>query len=350
MPSGWGISSGALEGIVLDTLSVKSHVDLLDLVSRDTRLRKIAGTRGGEFAGPCPACGGTDRFHLQPEQGLWMCRSCHERWSDAIEYVQWRDGLSFTEAVQALGGDTLPRLGFGRRTPPPPPPLPVPSKLWQARAEEVVRRAFDDLWSDRGRRARDYLHGRGLTDETLRAFVVGYIPDDRHDDPVLWGLKLDEGKQVWLPRGILIPWINQGDDEVWSIKIRRPAGQPKYIATKGSIPTIFGTLRFQQRDLLVLPEGEFDAMLLWQHVHDIADVLSLGAAGKNVDPRAELYLLSSSRQLVIYDADTAGAAGAEKLIASSPRMHRLELPAGQDITDFHLAGGDLRRLVTEGTV
>jgi DNA primase len=261
--------------------------------------------------------------------------------------LTWRDGLSFTEAVQALGGEALPRGGFGRRTLPPPPPLPVPSKLWQARAEEVVREAFKELWSDRGAKARAYLHGRGLTDETLHTFVVGYIPEDRYDDPNPWGLKLDEGKQVWLPRGILIPWIQKSDDEVWCIKIRRPAGKPKYIATKASVPTIFGTLQSRERELLVLPEGEFDAMLLWQKIGEIADVLSLGAAGKNLDPRAELYLLSSSRQLVVYDGDTAGAAGAEKLIASSPRMHRLELPDGQDITDYHLAGGDLRRLVTE---
>jgi DNA primase len=334
---------------VIDTAPLKSAVDLLDLVNRDTRLRKVAGTRGGEYAGPCPSCGGDDRFRVQPEQGLWFCRGCRERWSDAIEYLRWRDGLSFTEAVQALGGDGLSRGGFGRRTSPPPPPLAVPSRLWQARAEEVVRQAMDDLWSDRGERARAYLYGRGLTDETIHTYILGYIPEDRYDNPNPWGLKLDEGKRVWLPRGIVIPWIQKSDDEVWCIKIRRPGGQPKYIATKGSVPTIFGTLRFRQREALILPEGEFDAMLLWQEVGDLADVLTLGAAGKGLDPRAELYLLSSSRQLVIYDADTAGAAGAEKLIASSPRMRRLELPAGQDITDYHLAGGNLRRLVTEGT-
>jgi DNA primase len=332
---------------MMDATALRAQVDLLDLVNRDTRLRKVAGTRGGEYAGPCPSCGGEDRFRVQPEQGLWFCRGCRDRWADAIDYVRWRDGLSFTEAVQALGGVGPARIAYGRRLPSLPPPLPVPSKLWQARAQDVVVEAANCLWSERGAKALAYLRARGLSDETIGTYVLGYIPEVRWDDPVPWGLKLEDDKKVWLPRGIVIPWIMRDDDEVWSIKIRRPGGEPKYIAVKGSVPTIFGTLRFRERDLLVLPEGEFDAMLLWQHANDIADVLTLGAAGKNLDWRAMLYLLSSTRQLVIYDGDTAGAAGAEKLIRTSPRMRRLDLPDGQDITDYHLAGGDLRRLVTE---
>ena len=61
---------------MIDTLDLKRSVDLLSLVGRDTRLKKQAGTRGGEYAGPCPFCGGRDRFRVQPEKGLWWCRNC----------------------------------------------------------------------------------------------------------------------------------------------------------------------------------------------------------------------------------------------------------------------------------
>src|SRR3954467_10838503 len=81
----------------------RGQVDLLDLIGRDTRLKKIAGTRGGEYAGPCPSCGGDDRFRVQPAQGLWWCRSCRDHWSDAIDYVRWRSGCSFVEACHELG-------------------------------------------------------------------------------------------------------------------------------------------------------------------------------------------------------------------------------------------------------
>ena len=64
------------------------HIDLLFLVSRYTLLHKEALTNGGEYAGPCPKCGGNDRFRVQPNNpggGIWFCRKCTgEVWKDAI--------------------------------------------------------------------------------------------------------------------------------------------------------------------------------------------------------------------------------------------------------------------------
>jgi hypothetical protein len=47
-------------------------IDLVTLASQHTRLKRIASTRGGEFAGPCPrsGCGGRDRFHVQAACGV----------------------------------------------------------------------------------------------------------------------------------------------------------------------------------------------------------------------------------------------------------------------------------------
>ena len=59
-----------------DTAVLRQSVDLLALVGADSRLVKVASTRGGEYAGPCPFCGGEDRFRVQPEQGQWFCRQC----------------------------------------------------------------------------------------------------------------------------------------------------------------------------------------------------------------------------------------------------------------------------------
>src|SRR5215213_5353677 len=139
---------------MIDTRAMKARVSLIDLIGSDTRLRKIAGTRGGEYAGPCPFCGGDDRFRVQPEQGLWWCRSCSDsdRWQDAIAYVMRRDGTSFAVASRTLGGNPAAgeRIRFTPARPAPPAPLPTPSRLWQARAEEITRQASEALWSDRG--------------------------------------------------------------------------------------------------------------------------------------------------------------------------------------------------------
>ena len=78
------------------------QVDLLRLVEPDTTLIRIANTHGGEYAGPCPFCGGTDRFHVVPATGKWYCRQCTPRGGDAIDYVRQREQLPFQEAVQFL--------------------------------------------------------------------------------------------------------------------------------------------------------------------------------------------------------------------------------------------------------
>ena len=84
----------------IDTEAIKQRTDLLGLIGADTRLKKVASTGGGEYAGPCPFCGGRDRFRVQPEKGRWWCRGCSDgpRWQDAIGYVRRREGLGFAEA------------------------------------------------------------------------------------------------------------------------------------------------------------------------------------------------------------------------------------------------------------
>jgi len=148
---------------MVDIEDLKRRVNLLDLIGSDTRLRKIAGTRGGEYAGPCPFCGGDDRFRVQPEQGLWWCRACAgDRWQDAVAYVMRRDGVPFTEAARMLGGDTPLKREEHSQYPVRSEPLKEPSTLWRQRAVEVALEAIDTLWSDAGARARTYLLGRGL--------------------------------------------------------------------------------------------------------------------------------------------------------------------------------------------
>jgi hypothetical protein len=57
----------------------------------------------GEYAGPCPACGGRDRFSINVNKRLWNCRGC-ARGGDAIALVQHVDNCSFAEAVHSLTG------------------------------------------------------------------------------------------------------------------------------------------------------------------------------------------------------------------------------------------------------
>ena len=342
-----------------DTADLRQRVNLLALIGRDTPLRKVAATRGGEYAGPCPFCGGTDRFRVQPalpDGGRWWCRRCgDDHWQDAIAYLQRRDGLSFPEACAALADrpaawpTTVTRpLKILKIALTPTEVEPEPTPAWRAAAAQVVRRCSAALWTDPAARARAWLAGRGLTEPTLRRWQVGYQPHDAE----LAGL--------WVPRGIVLPWRVGG--ELWQLKVRRPTAPtptpcpvgarsprpiprpagPKYTSVGGGHPLLFGADTLPGRAVAVLCEGELDAMLLDQEAGDLVGVATLGSCDRLPGPRARALLLPIPRLLVAYDADAPGERGARRLLAVSPRLRRLQLPAGHDLTELQQRGGDLR--------
>lgn len=70
-------------------------------------LRKVAETNGGEYKGPCPVCGGTDRFVAWPtprtgHPRAW-CRQCHESPMNGVDFLMWRDNLDFPAVCRRLG-------------------------------------------------------------------------------------------------------------------------------------------------------------------------------------------------------------------------------------------------------
>jgi hypothetical protein len=60
--------------------------------------------RGRELVGPCPVCGGRDRFNAHIDRQLWLCRHCRQG-GDVIDLVRHLDDISFTAAVETLTGE-----------------------------------------------------------------------------------------------------------------------------------------------------------------------------------------------------------------------------------------------------
>lgn len=77
---------------------------ILEIVQRDTPLRRTASTNGGEYHGPCVSCGGRDRFTLWPHEGptgRFWCRQCGIS-GTGIDYLHKLKGLSVKEACAEL--------------------------------------------------------------------------------------------------------------------------------------------------------------------------------------------------------------------------------------------------------
>jgi phage/plasmid primase-like uncharacterized protein len=78
-------------------------VDMLALVHKHgIKLAK----RAREYIGPCPHCGGKDRFAVNPTKGVFLCRQCNAAGgSGAIDLQMFITGGSFPQAIEALTGE-----------------------------------------------------------------------------------------------------------------------------------------------------------------------------------------------------------------------------------------------------
>jgi DNA primase len=333
---------------MIDTTRIKQAMDMLSLIGHDTRLKRIASTKGGEYAGPCPFCGGRDRFHVQPSiegGGRWFCRNCtNGNWQDAITYVMRRDNLDFLAACERLGATftTSPNTSMSRRRASTNSrPLAVapsisanfgpPSLGWQNAARRIIDECEAALWNDAGTQALSWLKARGLSEQTLLSWHIGYCSQD------------GEYHGLFVPRGVVIPWI--AGDIVWKLNVRRPAGMPKYTAVKGSrtASALFGVDKLTCKPDCFVTEGEFDALLLWQEIGGLADVITLGSETGRLADRWLPVLLPVKRFWVTTDNDEAGERAAAYWIRLVGRRGQRILPPGnaKDVTEAWQAGDNL---------
>ncbi len=294
-----------------DIAALKQRIDLADLIGRDTPLVRIAGTRGGEWAGPCPFCGGEDRLHVQPvyQGGRWFCRQCAPRGGDAIDYVRRRDHLTFHEALcrLAVAAPAAPSAyQVSRQDRRQTPAWREPR--WQRAAQAETRQAAWDLDHDPVAAAgRAYLVGRSLAPYAWQAWGLGYT--------LAWHPRL----KTKLP-AITLPWQANASLQAVQYRFILPelAKPERFSQRKGGERLLYGLDLRTGRDTLVLAEGELNAVSLWQVLHERADVLSCGSQ-EGLAQRRTLRLLGSVieayRRVFIWLDDLARAAAAVPLIA-----------------------------------
>jgi hypothetical protein len=84
-----------------DLLDQAKQADILDVAGRYTTLKRVTAI---EYAGPCPVCGGRDRFGVNTRKQVWNCRGC-DQGGDVVALVQHAGGLLFRDAVERLTGE-----------------------------------------------------------------------------------------------------------------------------------------------------------------------------------------------------------------------------------------------------
>lgn len=313
---------------MVDTRVLKARVDLRRIVEQDLGPAPLRG--GQALLWRCPFHQERKGYSLAVWADGFRCFGKCQVSGDVFDWLERYRGLSFQEALEALG--EMPRTALARPVDRPMAPAEPPPGEWQVAARQVVEEAEETLWSVRGEQALDYLTGRGLAGETIRAAHLGVVPGGYRQWRTIAGLSV--------PCGITIPWMT--GETLWAVKVRRAAGQPKYAQIAGgSSSGLYRGDALPGAKAVLFCEGEFDALIAHQEAEPLVTAVSLGSAGNGLSDRWIGDLVMVPLILVAYDVDQAGAQGAARLQALSRRVHVIRVPYGKDITEFHLQGGEV---------
>ena len=157
---------------------IRDRMSLSAVVGRSVQWDRRKSQPGrGDFWACCPFHSEkTPSFHADDRKGFYHCFGCKAS-GDVFTFMVEKLGLSFPEAVERLAAEA----GV---------PLPQPAPQEEARAAEraslydvmeIAAQFFEHaLGQPQGREARAYLAGRGLSEEVIGTFRIGFAPDDRY--------------------------------------------------------------------------------------------------------------------------------------------------------------------------
>ncbi|MGY2837474.1 DNA primase [Thermostichus sp. MS-CIW-41] len=348
---------------------VRQKADLVEVVAEKVVLRK----QGKNFVGLCPFHNDhKPSFQVSPSKQIYKCFSCGAG-GDVLRFVMQTEHLSFAEAVRHLARryhiplptrhtETQPLGSLDERE------LSHREKLLEilAMAADFYRHA---LRSQLGSAARQYLHSRHLSEETLQKFQIGFAPPgwqslyeylvNHKRQPV----KLLEEAGLLVPRQqgsghydrfrnrIMLPIFDvQGRVIGFAGRALGESGQPKYLNSPetelfNKSQVVYG-LNFARdaiakADQVLVVEGYFDVIAL----HQAGVAYAVAAMGTALTPHQVKILLrytQSKRLILNFDADRAGLNAANRAIEAVEEQARrgeielriLTLPEGKDADEF----------------
>jgi DNA primase len=304
---------------------IKSRLDIIDLVSESVQLRRS----GKNYTGFCPFHSNTrtPAFVVWPETGTWRCfGECNEG-GDIFKYVMKKDGLDFPGALRVLAE----RAGVELQpyTPEQQDQVEENERLRNLLEESVTFYRHHLRNTTGGENALAYLHHRGLTDETIEAFGLGYAPDSWDAAAVHFTSKGYTGQEL-LDVGLASERDSGGvydrfrnrvvlpiRDEVgrmtgFGARTLDPEGLPKYLNSpqtdlfdKGK--TLFGLDRARReiraKDQVVIVEGYMG--VLAPHQHGFTNVVAtMGTA--LTEHHLRMIKRFTRRIILAMDSDAAG--------------------------------------------
>ena len=349
---------------------VRDKNDIVDVVGSYVHLTK----KGNTYFGLCPFHNEkTPSFSVTPGKQMYYCFGCGAG-GNVYSFIMNYENATFPEAVKILADRVnvaLPEIEMSEEM--------KKQAGEKARLLEVNKEAakyfYYLLRSERGKRGYEYLKNRGLSDDTLKNWGMGYsdiFSDDlvkylrsknyRDEDIIKAGLASHDEK-----RGLHDKFWNRVMFPIWDINHRvigfggrvMGDGEPKYLNSPETIifdksRNLFGLnfARSSKKGRIILCEGYMDAIAYHQCGIDYA-VAPLGTAFtegqlKMLAPFVNTVLLS-------FDSDGAGQAATYKAIILCRSLDLsvkiIQLKGGKDPAEIMINfGADALTKVVEGAI
>ena len=300
---------------------VRMKNDIVDVISQYVKLTR----KGNSYFGLCPFHNEkTPSFSVTPSKQMYYCFGCGAG-GNVFTFVMEYENFTFGEALKYLAdraGVELPKIEY--------------SKEAKAKAEkkaqllEINKQAaqyfYYQLRRENGRNAHDYLTGRGLSEETIRKFGLGY--SDKYSDDLYKFLKSKNYSDELLRESGLFNTDERHGmyDKFWN-RVIFPImdvnnrvigfggrvmgeGKPKYLNSPETkifdkSRNLYGLniARTTRKNYLILCEGYMDVIAMHQAgftnaVASLGTALTLG--------HASLLKRYTQEVLLLYDSDEAG--------------------------------------------
>ncbi|MBF0245086.1 MAG: DNA primase [Planctomycetes bacterium] len=336
---------------------VKRRIDIVDLIGVRLPLR-----RSGRYHwGCCP-------FHrektasmaVNPEKQSFHCYGCGVH-GDVFSFIMEYDRLDSPQALKLLADQAGVKLNDN-----PGPSTERKKRLLHLREALEAALSFyrEQLRSNEGRAAREYMQGRNFMDSTLERFEIGYAPQGHQ--LLQYAEKRGLSKEVLIEAGlagrgesgrtfdffrerVMFP-VRDGNGELVGFGGRvLGKGEPKYLNSpettiflKRSLFYNFHHARelFRDHRHFLIMEGYTDVMMVDQ-VRAGPAIATLGTALG--DEHARILKRQGAPVYLVFDADKAGLSAADRtlpvLLKHGVQAKVIRLPHGKDPCEFLSAEG-----------
>ncbi|MEC9080300.1 MAG: DNA primase [Verrucomicrobiota bacterium] len=350
---------------------VRHASDIVDVISSYLPLKR-AGTN---FLGLCPFHKEkTPSFSVSPSKQIFHCFGCGKG-GDVFTFLREFENLSFIESVQRLGERARIPVEFEM----------TPGQREESSLKELLRNLHEQVaqhWETilnndaRARVAREYLVKRGISDEAVKRFRIGYAPD-AWNDTVNWAKSRKHDNSL-LEKGGLAIAGNKGHYDRFRGRLIFPIGdeQGRVIGFSGRVLSteqkggkyinspetpIFSKRRViysidkSKRSILdaksvIVCEGQLDTIAC--HLAGIENAVSPQGTALTGD-QARILKRYAEEVVLCFDSDTAGQQAAlrslDDLLASDLAIRVAVIPKPHDPDSFIRENGaeSFKQLIDE---